>query len=179
MSLESASRAAASRDAVYAKTAKGRSEVASRGMGLNGRQRTVLILLDGHKPCGALAPLMPAGQVADIVGQLLALDLIEPRTADGGPPAARPSMAQATPRGEHDAHVARVKRYMVHTAQAHLGLLAAEVVGRIERTHDADQLRAVVGYWHMALQDAKDGRATACAHLEHVRAGLRDAGVAA
>ena len=179
MSLESASRTAALRDAVYAKTAKGRSEVASRGMGLNGRQRTVLILLDGHKPCGALAPLMPAGQVADIVGQLLALDLIEPRTADGGPPAARPSMAQATPRGEHDGHVARVKRYMVHTAQAHLGLLAAEVVGRIERTNDADQLRAVVGYWHMALQDAKDGRATARAHLERVRAGLREAGVEA
>jgi hypothetical protein len=164
---------------IYAKTAKGRSEVASRGMGLNGRQRTILILLDGHKPCGALAPLMPAGQVADIVGQLLALDLIEPRAADGGPPVAQPEPAPETPRGEHDAHVARVKRYMVQTAQAHLGLLAAEVVGRIERTNDADQLRAVVGYWHMALQDAKDGRATACAHLEHVRAGLRDAGVAA
>jgi hypothetical protein len=164
---------------IYAKTAKGRSEVASRGMGLNGRQRTVLILLDGHKPCGALAPLMPAGQVADIVGQLLALDLIEPRAADGGPPVAQTEPAPETPRGEHDAHVARVKRYMVQTAQAHLGLLAAEVVGRIERTNDADQLRAVVGYWHMALQDAKDGRATAGAHLEHVRAGLRDAGVAA
>lgn len=170
MSLESA---------VYAKTAKGRSEVASRGMGLNGRQRTVLILLDGHKPCGALAPLMPAGQVADIVGQLLALDLIEPRMADGGAPAARPETVRDTPRGEHDAHVARVKRYMVQTAQTHLGLLAEEVVGRIERTNDANQLRAVVGYWHMALRDAKDGRATAGAHLEHVRAGLRDAGVAA
>jgi hypothetical protein len=166
MSLESA---------VYAKTAKGRSEVASRGMGLTGRQRTVLILLDGHKPCGALAPLMPAGQVADIVGQLLALDLIEPRGVDGGTPKATPE----TPPGEHDAHVARVKRYMVQTAQAHLGLLAAEVVGRIERTNNADQLRAVVGYWHMALRDAKDGRATAGAHLEHVRAGLRDAGVSA
>lgn len=170
MSLESA---------VYAKTAKGRSEVASRGMGLNGRQRTVLILLDGHKPCGALASLMPAGQVADIVGQLLALDLIEPRMADGSAPAAQPETVRDTPRGEHDAHVARVKRYMVQTAQTHLGLLAAEVVGRIERTNDADQLRAVVGYWHMALRDAKDGRATACAHLEHVRAGLRDAGVTA
>jgi hypothetical protein len=165
--------------AVYAKTAKGRSEVASRGMGLNGRQRTVLIMLDGHKPCGALAPLMPAGQVADIVAQLLALDLIEPRATDGSPPAARPETAREAPHGEHDAHVARVKRYMVQTAQDHLGLLAAEVVGRIERTNGADQLRAVVGYWHMALQDAKDGRATACAHLEHVRAGLRDAGVAA
>ncbi|MCS0581615.1 hypothetical protein NX784_08420 [Massilia pinisoli] len=164
---------------IYAKTAKGRDEVASRGMGLNGRQRTVLILLDGRKPCGALASLMTAGQVADIVGQLLALDLIEPRAADGGPPAAQPERARETSRGEHDAHVARVKRYMVQTAQAHLGLLAAEVVGRIERTNDADQLRSVVGYWHMALRDAKDGRATACAHLEHVRAGLRDAGVPA
>lgn len=179
MSLESASHTAALREAVYAKTAQGRAEVAARSMGLNGRQRTVLILLDGHKPCGALAPLMPAGQVADIVGQLLALDLIEPRAGDGGSPAAQPETVRATPRGDPGAHVARVKRYMVQTAQAHLGLLAAEVVGRIERTSDADQLRAVVGHWHMALRDAKDGRATAGTHLEHVRAGLRDAGIAA
>ena len=97
----------------------------------------------------------------------------------GGPPAAQPETAPEETRGEHDADVARVKRYMVQTAQAQLGLLAAEVVGRIERTNDADQLRSVVGYWHMALQDAKDGRATAGAHLAHVRAGLREAGLAA
>jgi hypothetical protein len=167
---ESASRTSAVRDAVYAKTAKGRSEVVSRGMGLSGRQRGVLIMLDGRTSCAALAPLMPAGQVAFIVEQLLALDLIAPCGAAVVPPAATV---------DRNDGLARVKRYMASTAQAHLGLLAAEVVARIERAADGGQLRAVVGHWHMALQDSKHGRAAAEDHLREVRAGLRDAGVEA
>jgi hypothetical protein len=167
---ESASRTSAARDAVYAKTTKGRSEVVSRGMGLSGRQRGVLIMLDGRTSCAALAPLMPAGQVAFIVEQLLALDLIAPCGAAVVAPAATV---------DRNDGLARVKRYMASTAQAHLGLLAAEVVARIERAADGGQLRAVVGHWHMALQDSKHGRAAAEDHLREVRAGLRDAGVEA
>jgi hypothetical protein len=167
---ESASRTSAVRDAVYAKTTKGRSEVVSRGMGLSGRQRGVLIMLDGRTSCAALAPLMPAGQVAFIVEQLLALDLIAPCGAAVVAPAATV---------DRNDGLARVKRYMASTAQAHLGLLAAEVVARIERAADGGQLRAVVGHWHMALQDSKHGRAAAEDHLREVRAGLRDAGVEA
>jgi hypothetical protein len=165
MFLEAASPGAVLSDAVYAKTAKGRNEITLRGLGLSGRQRGVLIMLDGHKSCAALAPLMPAGQVARIVEQLLALDLIAPC---GG----------TMPAGSSD-DLDPVKRYMVTTAQTHLGLLAAEVVDRIERAADAAQLRAVVGHWHMALQDSKRGRATAEEHLREVRAGLRSAGIEA
>lgn len=174
MCPEPASRTSAVRDAVYAKTTKGRSEVTLRGMGLSGRQRGVLIMLDGRRSCAALAPLMPAGQVASIVEQLLALELIAPCGAAVAPPAA-PDAAT----GDRNDGLARVKRYMASTAQAHLGLLAAEVVARIERAADAGQLRAVVGHWHMALQDSKHGRAAAEDHLREVRAGLRDAGVEA
>lgn len=174
MFFEPASRSDAVRDAVYIKTAKGRSEVALRGMGLSGRQRGVLIMLDGHKSCGALAPLMPAGQVACIVEQLLALDLIAPC----GQAVPAPAASETMPAGSSD-DLDRIKRYMVSTAQAHLGLLAAEVVDRIERAADAGQLRAVVGHWHMALQDSKRGRAAAEEHLREVRAGLRNAGIEA
>ena len=59
---------------LYAKTEKGRNEIARRQLGLTGRQRTLLILLDGRKPCSALDGMMPADQVALIVGELLALD---------------------------------------------------------------------------------------------------------
>jgi hypothetical protein len=163
MFLEPASRSDAVRDAVYTKTAKGRSEVALRAMGLSGRQRGVLIMLDGHKSCATLAPLMPDGQLAFIVEQLLALELIAPC---GG-----------IVRTASNEDLERIKRYMVTTAQTHLGLLAAEVVERIERAADTGQLRAVVGHWHMALQDSKRGRATAEEHLREVRAGLRNAGI--
>jgi hypothetical protein len=160
-------------DAVYAKTAKGRSEVAQRGMGLTGRQRSVLIMLDGRKSCGALVSLMPAAQVAAIVAELLALDLIAPCGGTG------PSRAGADPTPARDDELGRVKHYMVSTAQAHLGLLAFDVVERIERAGDAEALRGVVGHWHMALRDSRHGRAAAGACLQDVRAALRKAGVAA
>ena len=169
MSIESIRRISSLPDAVYVKTAKGRDEVTRRALKLNGRQRSVLIMLDGRKSCAALAPLMPAGQVAAIVGELLALGLIAPCAGTAPVPATAPIVG--------DAGLDRVRRYMVGAARTHLGLLAEEVVARIERASDAGQLRGVVGHWHMALRDSKHGRAAAGDCLREVRAALRDAGV--
>jgi len=151
-------------------------------MGLSRRQRSVLIMLDGQRPCGALAAMMPDGQVADIVAELLALDLIA--LCSGAavapvPPETAPATVPQAGASYGDAGVAAIKAYMVQAAQTYLGLLAAEVVERIERAGDAAQLRGVVGHWHMALQASKHGRETAAAHIEYVRTGLRDAGIAA
>jgi len=157
---------------VYGKTVKGRDEVTRRALKLNGRQRSVLIMLDGRKSCAALASLMPAGQVAAIVGELLALGLIAPCD---GTAAAYTSAAPIV----SDAGLDRIRRYMVGAARTHLGLLAEEVVARIERAGDAGQLRGVVGHWHMALQDSKHGRATAGDCLREVRDALREAGIEA
>jgi hypothetical protein len=172
MSTESTRRIASLPDAVYVKTGKGRDEVTRRALKLNGRQRSVLIMLDGRKSCAALASLMPAGQVAEIVGELLALELIAP---SGGTVPARPAAVPTV----DDAGLDRVRRYMVGAARTHLGLLAEEVVACIERAGDAGQLRGVVGHWHMALRDSKHGRAAAGDCLREVRQALRDAGVEA
>ena len=185
MFVDSAVHTSVSRDAVFAKTAKGRGEVNARGMGLSGRQRTVLIMLDGQRSCAALAAMMPEGQVAGIVTELLALDLIAPCAGAAGAPAPAaaplPAPADVPDAGapQADADVAAIKAYMVQAAQTYLGLLAAEVVERIEGAHDAARLRGVVGHWHLALQASKHGRETAAAHIEYVRTGLRDAGIPA
>jgi hypothetical protein len=150
---------------IYAKTAKGKSEVAQRCLGLNSRQRTVLIMLDGRKPCASLAGLIPARQLDTIVGELLAMELIGPCTSPSAvvpapqPPVMSPELAQ-------------LKTEMVKTAEACLGLMAAEVVRRIERAGDRRELLGVVGHWHMALQASRHGRETALEHVERVRASL-------
>jgi len=172
MPIESSRRASSSFDAVYVRTGEGRDEVTRRALKLNGRQRSVLIMLDGHKSCAALAPLMPAGQVAAIIGELLALGLIAPCD---GTAAARTSAASIA----SDPGLDRIRRYMVGAARTHLGLLAEEVVARIERAGDAGQLRGVVGHWHMALRDSKHGRAAAGDCLREVREALREAGIEA
>jgi hypothetical protein len=172
MSIETTHRIPVLRHAVYVKTDKGRDEVTRRELGLNGRQRSVLIMLDGRKPWAALAPLMPAGEVAGIVGELLALGLIAP--CGGGSPAQTAAAPIVSNPG-----LDRVRRYMVGVARTHLGLLAEEVVARIERARDAGQLRGVVGHWHMALRDSKQGREAAGDCLREVREALREAGVEA
>lgn len=150
---------------LYAKTEKGRNEVARRQLGLSSRQRTLLILLDGRKPCSALDSMMPADQVTLIVGELLALELIAP----AGPPRPAATLPAAP---AHDPRLAKVKAEMVETAEACLGLLAAEVVRRIEGAGDETALLAVVGHWHMALQGSKRGREAALAHVERIRESL-------
>jgi hypothetical protein len=151
---------------LYAKTEKGRNEVARRKLGLTGRQRTLLILLDGRKPCSALAGMMPADQVAAIVGELLALELIAP-AGPTEPAGTLPAAPTPNP------GLAKVKAEMVETAEACLGLLAAEVVRRIDQAADERELLGVVGHWHMALQASKRGREAAQAHVERVKESLR------
>jgi hypothetical protein len=153
---------------VYAKTQKGRNEVAQRQLGLNSRQRTLLILFDGSKPCSALEGLMPAGQVIAIARELLAMELIAP--AGAGQPL---PVAAAPVQVANDA-LAKLKAEMVETAESCLGLLAAEVVRRIEDASDETALLGVVGHWHMALQGSKRGREAALVHVERIRTSLRD-----
>jgi len=149
---------------IYAKTAKGRNEVAQRCLGLNSRQRTVLIMLDGRKPCAALTGLLPAQQLDTIVGELLAMELIGPCSSPSAVPPPQPHVPSP--------ELVRVKTEMVKTAEACLGLMAAEVVRRIEQAGDRHELLGVIGHWHMALQASKHGRDSALEHVERVRASL-------
>ena len=144
-------------DLVYAKTAQGRLEIAQRSAGLGARQRSILIMLDGHKTVGALAALMPAVQLAGMLDELLDRGLIAP--AAGAP--------------DIRARLAPVKAMLVRTAETYLGLIAADLVRQIAAARDEQQLQRAIGHWHMAMQDSKYGRDVVEGQLEMVKAALR------
>jgi hypothetical protein len=153
-------------DSVYSKTELGRSEVARRSLGLNGRQRSILIMVDGHKRRGELALAMTAGAVDAIIEELLGLGLIAAR----GGAAQRPAPAlEMSPR------LADIKQQMRGAAETYLGLMAADLVRRIERAADAAALLGLLGHWHMALQESKHGKLVALQLLEQLRADLAEA----
>lgn len=194
-------------DLVYAKTEQGRAELVRRGAGLGARQRSVLIMIDGHKRCAALAALVPAPQLGAILGELETLGLIcalAPAPVLSAPPL--PPMAQgprstttAAPRPESAATrapatarvpataraaidpglLANAKRTMIASAETYLGLLAAEVVRQVDAAGDEDQLLRALGHWHMAMQASKHGREVAVTYLEQIKAGLRGASATA
>jgi hypothetical protein len=161
------------RDLVFAKTPMGRSEVAQRGAGLNGRQRSILIVLDGQKPLGAIGTLLPQQELARILTVLLELGLIAP-VADEAPslPAGRTAAAASAPSVD-SARLVRIKAMMTRSAETYLGVMASEVVRRVEQASDETQLLSVLGHWHMAMRESKYGRDVAGVHLEQIKASFR------
>lgn len=64
--------------AIYSKTAKGRTEISERTLGLNPRLRRALIMVDGKTPFGELSELLAQlGDPKDIIRQLSKLRLVE------------------------------------------------------------------------------------------------------
>ena len=68
--------------------------------------------------------------------------------------------------------IREVKDFMTTTATTYLGLLSAGVIHHIERAEGAAQLMAVVGPWHMALRESKQGNRFAGPYLDQVTAAL-------
>ena len=148
-------------DAVYAKTAHGRLEVAHRNAGLGARERSVLIMLDGRKTAAALAALMPGAPLGRILDELVERGLI----ARAGPAAA----------ADDEARLASVKTLLIRSADTYLGPIGADLVRQIGAAGNDHQLQRAVGHWHMAMQESKYGWEVVEAQLALVRANLQAA----
>lgn len=61
---------------------------------------------------------------------------------------------------------------LTHSAETYLGLMAVEVVRRVEQACDEAQL-SVLGHWHMAMRESKYGKGVASMHLEQINASFR------
>ena len=148
---------------IFVKTDKGRAEVLARSAGLNARQRSVLIMVDGRKSCRALMGMMPADSLLSIVDELAGLELIAP--------ARPPGTSSVSPL---DLQImAQAKAMMIGSAEICLGLLGAEVVRQVEQAADEVQLLRALGHWHMAMQASTRRRVGAPAQLESIKSFLR------
>lgn len=152
---------------VYAKTPKGRAEVALRAAGLNSRQRSMLIMLDGRKRIDAIPALPPRPELEAILQSLLDLELIAPHTR--APVAPAQALAPVTAAVVDTARLLRIKTMMIDSAESCLGLMATDRVRRIQQARDDAQLQSVLGHWHMAMRESKYGRAVAEERLAQIK----------
>lgn len=169
------------RYAVFAKSEKGQEEVVSRAHGLSPRQRQVLIMMDGAKSLQAIAEIIPALELLEIVPILLEQGLIAHRSGPQAVPAAaaepvfEPRVDRPALRVGEDKAIRQVKDFMTVTAQTYLGLLGAEVIRQIEGANGPEELMTAVAQWHMALLESRHGRRFAAPYLEQVRRALSPA----
>ncbi|WP_028105089.1 hypothetical protein [Pseudoduganella violaceinigra] len=169
------------RATVFAKTEAGRAELGQRSAGLTARQRAVLILLDGQKALGEIDTWLGEDDMLESVEGLLRKGLAgitsaPPPKAAQQPPAAPAPTSVVAPimvrAAVGAAAIAAARELMVAAARKHLGLLAADLVRRIELAKDESQLSGVIGLWHVSLRESKTGKPCAEGLLEEARALL-------
>ncbi|KQV61343.1 hypothetical protein [Duganella sp. Root336D2] len=151
------------RATVFSKTDAGRVEFVQRSAGLSARQRSVLILIDGQKALGEIETWLGEEEMLEAVEALLRKGLVGIASAPAPLPA-RPAAGTAA--------LAAARDFMVAAARKHLGLMAADLVRRIEHAKDESQLAGVIGLWHVSLRESKTGKPCAEGLLAEARALL-------
>lgn len=151
--------------AIYAKTARGHEEVSLRSFGLSPKQRRALIMMNGKKDLAAIAGFIPLPELRETVPFLLAELFISEKNDESASSCAKED-------GIRRAALAPVKQMMAAAASRHLGLLADDLVRRIDNAGDREALQSVAAYWHLAILESKTGTDKAGAYLEEVRRAI-------
>lgn len=149
-------------NAIYQKSAKGREAIANRQSGLAPKLRSTLILIDGKRGLGDLAPY--AGSVeaaAQILAQLEAEGYVEVSFVAPPPPA---PAAPAAPTPAPGASRAALQKAAVRKLTDAVGPMAEEICMRIEAAKSAADLDAGIARAENLLRQVK-GDAAAEAYL--------------
>ncbi len=135
---------------IYAKTDKGRTEVADRHQGLSPVQRRLLIVVDGHKTVADLQAFVRVDELDTALLYLQHTGLIEPsNTLEGmtvpaasGFTAARP---QEIPRAATSpAEFLKVRDETSRFVMEHLGASAEPICAAIDRCDNPAELRKLL-----------------------------------
>ncbi|NGZ82852.1 hypothetical protein [Duganella aceris] len=154
---------------IYDKTAKGREEIATRKYQLATRLRTLLVLVDGHKPEEELLRNVAGlGLTANAVQELLAQELIVlttsyavlPEAAAPVPPAAPAAEISGLPTASQVQQFQQVYDFYNKTIKSTMGLRGFTLQLKVEKAGTVDDLRQLRDPYLEAVQKAK-GRDTA------------------
>lgn len=141
--------------AIYRKSEKGNEAIATRGHGVAGKLRMLLILVDGKKTVEELTRLAEGmGESVDLVHRLLQEGLIELVVAG----TAKPGGAAAGPVPQGD--LSKVKPLATRLLVDLLGPAADEIAIRIESAKDVPQFIEAMKRAYVIVRDIK-GQAAA------------------
>lgn len=141
--------------AIYRKSDKGTEAIATRGHGVGGKLRMLLILVDGKKSTEELIKLAAGmGESVQLLQQLEAEGLIE---VVPGAAAAKPAAAAALPAG---AEFGKARALATRLLAEHLGPLADELAIRLEAAKDMPQFVEAMKRAYTVVREVK-GQAAA------------------
>lgn len=135
---------------VYTKTAKGWAEVADREQGLNPVQRSLLILVDGHKTTLELRAFVRVDELDAALAHLQQAGLIEPADdLDGLTVPAALGFTAASPlemprAATNPAEFLKVREETSRFVREHLGASGEPICAAIDRCNSPAELRKLL-----------------------------------
>lgn len=154
--------------AIYRKSDKGTEAIATRGHGVGGKLRMLLILVDGKKSAEELIKLAAGmGESAELLQQLQAEGLIE---VVAGAAAAKPVTA-GLPAG---AELGKARALATRLLAEQLGPLADELAIKLEAAKDMSQFVEVMKRAYTVMREVK-GQAAADRFGAEVEAQMQKA----
>lgn len=164
-------------DCLFAKTAKGYTEVDTKADGLPLVLRRLLIFVNGKRDLKELATLPRVDDLHKALLELeqggyimrVPLDAPPPATfaeAAATPvPAATPSPTPAAdgfrplPMADNPLHIQQARNFMVNTLTAFVGsFVVTALVGRLNNARSHAEFRALFPEWVAAIQGSREGR---------------------
>ncbi len=143
----------------YIKAPKGIEEINNRTHGLPPRARQLLILLDGKRSSIDIEAMMPEGEGALLLANLLDGGFITVMPLENAGDAIRDRTASEVERPANDAErFEMAKNFMRNTVLTFLGGMGSGVIGQIERCTDFEGLRTQYSTWRDAMELSKEGR---------------------
>ncbi|MEK9953295.1 MAG: hypothetical protein VW687_14205 [Curvibacter sp.] len=140
--------------AIYRKSEKGAEAIATRGHGVGGKQRMLLILVDGKKSVEDLIKLAAGmGESAQLLQQLAADGLIEPVP---GAVAGKPAAAAVAAAG---IDLSRPRALATRLLAEQLGPLADELAIRLEAARDLPQFVEAMKKAYSVVREVKGSAA--------------------
>lgn len=140
--------------AIYRKSEKGAEAIATRGHGVGGKQRMLLILVDGRKSVEDLIKLAAGmGESAQLLQQLAADGLIEPVP---GAVAGKPAAAAVAAAG---IDLSRPRALATRLLAEQLGPLADELAIRLEAARDLPQFVEAMKKAYSVVREVKGSAA--------------------
>jgi hypothetical protein len=177
-------------NAIYRKTELGNAEVSNRKLGLRAELRRLLILIDGRNTVVKLAAFVRMTEIDGLLQELIAQGLIEPSSGVAPAIAAQTPtdrvMASANAAAAASAPTAAAPMFL---APSHEQFLAARTAAvrfvndtlgpsgeslaiKLERTHNAQELRVAVTEVRVSIERAIDV-AMGQRFLDHVRSAVK------
>lgn len=156
---------AITRSFIARKTSLGAHTVTLRDSGLPTHLRRLLLLADGRRSLDALGAMLPGRNIAADLHELAIRGLVE----DASVPSAPSSVIEGSD-PQLTGNWMEASNFMMARAKESLGIMAADVIEKLESAHDAESVRQAMSDWYRAMRGSRNGRDTADA--DRVRAAM-------